>query len=520
MRIISSLDAVAEARDSTLELWIYNGLDSAITREVRDEMRKKLEPSSELAYNFARGMLAPALEMMFRGVRIDEAKRGELIYDFKQKLERLDRYFNLILRTGFGRELNPRSVPQLKEFFYTFLGLEERKKYDKQTKEMVVTVDREALEDIAEKELIARPVCNLLMKMRDTKKLLDVAESGIRNGRMHCTYNVVGATTQRWSSSEDAFGSGTNLQNITDEMREMFIADPGKKLGYVDLSQAESVGTAYISGDEAYIKACTSGDLHTFVCRMIEPNLGWTGDIKKDREKAEEPFFRHYSRRDGGKACGHASNYAGDPYAIYKNLIAKGIYFELSFIRAFQELYYRAFPGILEWHLHVERMLAQFKYVENPFGYRLHFFGRTNDKTTIKAAIAGIPQSTIGQLLNLGLYRVWKARQVQILLQVHDCIIFQFDDNPEAERRAMRHVIETVRIPVPVRDIHGTVRTMCIQSDGATGWNWRARKTEKQEDGTIKIINEHGLKKYSPDVPDTRSAPSYSVLHRRVYQTY
>lgn len=518
MRIISSLDALAEAKDPTLELWIYNGLDAPITREAYDEMKKKLTPASSLSYSFARGMMAPALDMMFRGIRVNAEMRATVIHKLKKQLEALDENYNRLTRLGFGVDLNPRSIPQLKKFFYETCGIEPRKKYDKKTKESVVTVDREALEDIAENEILVRPICAHILRMRDTNKLLNVAEAGIRNGRMHCSYNVVGTTTQRWSSYEDAYGSGTNLQNVTEEMRQMFVADKGMKLGYVDLSQAESVGTAYISGDEAYIKACTSGDLHTTVCRMIEPDLGWTGDLKKDRELAEVPFFRHYSRRDAGKGCGHASNYAGDPYAIYKNLIAKGIYLELPFIRAFQQLYYRAFPGIPEWHLYVERFLGEHKYVENPFGHQMHFFGRTNDPSVIKAAIASIPQSTIGQLLNLGLYRVWKANIVQLLLQVHDCIVFQFPDTPAWEKRAMEHVLSTVKIPVPVRDIHGTERIMTINADGATGWNWRKRDERKDpQTGEVTIINEHGLKKWSPHVPDSRSAPEYSMLHRRVY---
>jgi DNA polymerase I-like protein with 3'-5' exonuclease and polymerase domains len=31
---------------------------------------------------------------------------------------------------------------------------------------------------------------------------------------MRCTYNLAGTETFRFSSSEDAFGFGTNLQNI------------------------------------------------------------------------------------------------------------------------------------------------------------------------------------------------------------------------------------------------------------------------------------------------------------------
>jgi hypothetical protein len=56
---------------------------------------------------------------------------------------------------------------------------------------------------------------------------------------------------------------------------------------------------------------------------------------------------------------------------------------------------------------------------------------------------------------------------------------------------------------------------MLVNADGATGWNWR--KVEKRRGESV--INPHGLLKWVPNVPDSRTAPEYSLLHRRVYQT-
>lgn len=505
MRIINSLNAVAEATDPTLELWIYCGLDSCVTREVQPKIKEKLEPPSELAYRFNRAMLAPALDMMFRGVKIDTAMRNEVIYRLRKQLEHLDNIYKQIMLLGYGKEVNPRSIPQLKEFFYEYLGIPPITRYDKQTKSQVVTVNRDALEEIDEEYIFARPATACILRMRDTAKLLSVAETGVSaDGRMRCTYNPAGTMSMRWSSSEAGDGTGTNLQNITDEMRQMFVADPGKKLGYVDLQQAESFGMAYISGDENYIKACNSGDLHTTVCKMVWPDLDWPDDLKAAKEKAEEKYYRHFSYRDMSKRAGHGSNYGGRPLAIAKHLKV-----DVELIKTFQPIYYQAFPGIPAYHLEVERKLAEHKCIDNPLGYRIYFFGRTNDDSTIKQAIASSPQSMIGQILNIGLWRVWKARQVELLLQVHDCIVFQFDDNHEAEQRAMKHVIECTRVPVRFGD-----KVMLIGADGMTGWNWRKRTVEK--DG--KIINPYGLMKWSPNVPDTRSAPSSNLLHRQLRQ--
>src|SRR5262245_20740338 len=130
---------------------------------------------------------------------------------------------------------------------------------------------------------------------------------------MRCSYNVAGTETGRWSSSEDPFGDGDNLQNWTKKMRRCVVADEGYKIFSIDYSQAESFvvgGCAVRDGrDKNYLEMCRSGDLHTAVCKEVWPNLGWTGDMGKDREIAEQPFYFALSYRDTEKRFGHGTNY-------------------------------------------------------------------------------------------------------------------------------------------------------------------------------------------------------------------
>jgi len=101
----------------------------------------------------------------------------------------------------------------------------------------------------------------------------------------------------------------------------MFIADPGKVLCYADLKQAESLTVAYLAGDEAYIEAHKSGDTHTFVARMIWPDLPWTGDIWKDKAWAKE-HMPEWDPADGhdfrfqSKRIQHGGNYGMSPYGV------------------------------------------------------------------------------------------------------------------------------------------------------------------------------------------------------------
>ena len=187
--------------------------------------------------------------------------------------------------------------------------------------------------------------------------------------------------------SKNAFGGGTNNQNLTDEMREMFIPDEGKKLAYADLEQAESKAVARLSGDEAYIKACDSGDLHTFVSRMIWPGLGWDMNLKHDKEIAEQQFYRHFSYRDMSKRGGHLTNYKGKPATMSHHLKIT-----LDLATRFQNSYFQAFPGIPEWHGRVARDLATHSKMTTKLGFMRWFFGRLQDEATIREAVAFEPQ--------------------------------------------------------------------------------------------------------------------------------
>jgi hypothetical protein len=78
------------------------------------------------------------------------------------------------------------------------------------------TCNAEALGKLAEKFPLIKPLTDLI----EEKRSLGVFLSTFcmmpldTDGRMRCSYNVAGTETFRLSSSENAFGSGGNLQNV------------------------------------------------------------------------------------------------------------------------------------------------------------------------------------------------------------------------------------------------------------------------------------------------------------------
>lgn len=759
--------------DQKQNLWLYNGIDCCVTQDVLAETKPQLDAFSSLVYSFERAQWAPALEMMLRGIRIDNRVREELRQDLSAKRTRILHILDLFSHAVWDRPLNHNSPKQLQEFFYTTMKLPEQHKFDKGVRR--VSTDREALEKLYP-HLYARPMINCILALRDIDKKLSVINMKLcPDGRFRCSYNPSGTETGRYSSSASAFRTGTNSQNISDELRRMFIPDPGMKLGYADLEQAESRGVAYITGDVDYIEACESGDLHTTVAKMIWRELHWPHEPKGDRALADQPFYRHFSRRDISKRAGHGcvtedhevltpngwvsiatkpsvimtwdgttsdfttvtnwtdklytgqmveilgtsvsinmtadhrviltkdrkgcklheipaekfstvrgdiplgSGYSGPNPIYYARLVAaihsdaheerpgvfrfhmhkerkferlawlcelagvrykrsldkatvwlhepiekaagpwmlswtreslcryldeykywdghegitksvslfstnkehlewiqtlgrlvgyggnfqktyisgfgsavhrlqqnnrlwgsgssmvvrdyedtvrvlcptvaSGMFYikrqgkihitgnsnyrgkpphmakilkvQRSLIEAFQENYFQAFPGIPKWHQTTASELHSQGFLITPLGRRRFFLGRRYDDATLREAIAYRPQSTIVDILNIGLWRVWRSNLVQVLGQIHDAILFQYPEHLEAE--LLPKVLELMRVPVPING-----RVMEIPVEVSVGWNWAKADDE----------NPYGLRKYKGG-SDDRICPEH-----------
>ena len=491
-------------QDPFTQYQVYNGLDCCLTHEIHEVLS---EFPDNVIYSFERAMQAPALEMMLRGIRVDLVARGAAVQHLQHQVDRVQDILTTFAQTVWDRPLNESSPKQLQEFFYGTMGLPPQTTYVKGKR--VVSTNRDCLEKL-QAYFHPRPIIACILKLRDLKKQIDFLTKQVDpDNRIRTSYNIAGTETGRWSSSTNAHGTGTNLQNFPDKLRRVFVADEGRKLAYLDLEQAESraVGIKLyeLFGDSRYIDACEGGDLHTAVARMVWPGLDWTGDSKLDRKIADRLFYRDMSYRDMSKRGGHASNYYGQPHTVAKHLKV-----ETHIIRAFQEAYLPAF-GIPAWHRWVASQLQLEGKLTTFLGRERHFFGRANDDTTLREAIAYEPQSVVGDLLNLALWRVWRhsysdpillRSKVRILAQLHDAILIDYIDNPEWEHELLARVSAYMRTEIPVRD-----RVFVIPNDAASGWNWG----KYNDDPTKGAINLGGVRKIGTGRED-RARPKATGL--------
>lgn len=510
-----------------MEQW-YNTLDCCVTLEVWEKLQAEArnDPADVRTYAFGRQLQGILLHMMLTGFRVDPHWRQQNIARLVKEETRLQAALDAIADAVWNKPLNPNSPKQLVEFFYnkeTGLGLPEVYIFQKGVRK--ISTNREALEKL-DGYLVARPFVNCIFALRQVRKQLGTLRSGVDpegflgspGSRMRCSYNPTGTETGRLASSQNVYGRGTNLQNITDELRRTFVADPGHFLLYVDGEQAESRAVGLIHGelfdDWAYLDACESGDLHTLVTKLVWPNLGWTGDPKADRAVADGVFYRWFTYRDMAKRGGHGTNYYGQPPTMAKHLkVPKEL------IEHFQRAYFLAFPAMRRWHTWVSAQLGRTQSITTFVGRERTFFGRPNDDATLRQAIAYEPQSAVADIINEGGIRVWRAfPEIQPLAQIHDAYVFQCPGHPDDEVNTKRIPAILDKFCVPIRSSRRPERVMEIPSEAKVGWNWGSNQVSMPvEKRAHKDGNPDGLRKWKGHDGRTRTEdPEASLLHRVV----
>lgn len=489
---------------------VYNGLDTCVTLEVWEELQKLGQPPA--IYDFERALQAPYLEIMQRGFAVDRFGREEASRDLRARIgidglgkptgQGLSATLNEFAQATWSKPLNPRSPVQVKDFFYKAMGLPEI--WISQKGQRKLSANRETLEKLEEMYLYARPVVATILAIRDLSKQLEVFETEIDpDSRYRTSYNIAGTETGRPSSSSNAFGTGGNAQNIAPGLRYVFIADPGWKLCVIDLEQVEARDVGWFCGvlfnDWTYLDACESGDLHTNNAKLVWPELPWTGHAAQDRKIAERNFYRDFSYRDMSKRGGHLTNYYGTAWTGSRHLKIP-----VQVMEDFQQRYCTgdspAYPCIPRWWQWTAEQLQTTNQLTTPFGRRRHFFGRPGDDTTLREAIAFLPQSTTADRMNLGLWRVWKYMpQVQLLAQTYDSITFQYREI-EDEDQIVQRALELIR--VELTEPNG--RKYVVPGEAKVGWNWMARHDEGKALGRGNKFNQDGLVKWKLGKPDQR----------------
>jgi DNA polymerase I len=469
LRKISTRTIDPERLSHNDALWVYNGLDCCITHEVLDALLPQVTSVTGATYRFSRDLQGPILEMNTRGLRVDMWRRDEVLADYRTHIVMLEQQLDSLVRDGIGfsewrATSSWRSNKDMCQLLYDKLGLPVQRKR-RPDGSSGPTANRDALEAL-ECYMLAEPIIRHVFALRDLGKKVSFLQTAIDpDGRLRTSFNIAGTTTGRLASSYSDFGTGTNLQNVENLLRSVFVADPGMKFCNIDLEQGDSRGVGAIHWnlfrDARYLDACESGDLHTEVARGAFRHLPWTNNASDDRAIANQRFYRSFTYRDAAKRLGHGTNYQGQA-----DKMSRATHIPITHIKSFQSNYLEKFPAFPLWWRWVQEALRDTRQITTILGRQRHFLGDWKDPETIRQAVAYEPQSITADTIDRGLLALWRANRVQMLLQVHDSVLFQF---PEAEEASI--------VPWAIAQIEQTValkggRTFVIPGEGKVGWNW------------------------------------------------
>lgn len=394
------------------QYWIYNCKDAVHTFET-DTAQQAVVDSMNLraVHDFQQKLFWPVLETMNRGLRVDFQRRSEFALKLQHEIAAREQYYIDVL----GHPLNPRSNPQMQKLFYQDFGL----KPVLNRKTGSPSCDDESLRKLSEREPLVAPLCRKISEHRSLGVFFSTFVSAPVDidGRMRCSFNIAGTETYRFSSSQNAFGSGMNLQNIPKggdsedlelpNVRDLFVPDPGMEYFDIDLASAD-LRIVVWEADEPEMK------------EMLKAGLDPYTEIAKEFYK-DPSITKKDPRRQTFKAFAHGTNYLGTAKGLAERL-GLGI----KEAEDTQKWYFGRFKKIKRWQDNLKDSVYKRRMVENVFGYRQYFFDRI-EGTIFNQAAAWIPQSTVACLINRVYVKIYEELpEVQILLQVHDSLAGQF----------------------------------------------------------------------------------------------
>jgi len=363
-----------------------------------------------------------------KGICVDVPYLQKLSEEYHKKLDHVEKE----IYTHAGEEFNINSPKQLGVILFEKLalhvkGLKKTEGGARSTRES----ELEKLRDV-------HPIIQDILEHREVQKLLSTYIDSIPNavdvnGRLHTTLHQDGTTTGRFSSSNP------NVQNIPVRdglgvvIRDAFVAPSGKLLVSFDYSQIEMRVLAMLSGDPGLAEIFQSGeDIHTSVASRVF------------RVKPEE-VTKEMRRR------AKVINF-GIVYGMGVNALKDNLGSTRDEAQQFYDQYFITFPKIAAYFEEVTANAAKKGYTETLFGRR-RYFGNLRSKIPFMKAMAvrmamNAPlQGTAADFVKIAMRRVDEAihdaklaTDVELLLQVHDELIFEVTDDKKVLNKA-REVI-------------------------------------------------------------------------------
>lgn len=485
-----------DAKGDITQLWRYNCEDVVRTLEVKEGQAPAIAALGRTAQvEFQQKLARAVIRMTMRGVRSNQTLRAEMKRELHAAGDNRQQFVERVLQ----QSINLSSPKQMHTLFYEDFKLPPV--LHRKTRKP--TLDEEAMHQLAAKQPIIKPIVRAITEYRS----LGVFESNfidtvLEQGRIYTSFNVAGTRTFRFSSSTSVFGSGGNLQNVPKgttadvalwlkEVGPKTIMDIQAKFGWNDAKVWDKVDAEV---DAGLITVSGKGMDALVSFRFLLPNVRklflpdpgytimdwdldradlqyvvWEADDKELKQALREGVDMHTlnaqtlsCERQLAKTWVHGTNYGGSPRTMARNC---GITTHKA--EWMRKRWFDAHPGIRAWHARTEAQLTHFKCVSNRFGYKIHFFDRTD--ALLPEALAWQPQSAVAIVINTALERIERELfpTVEILLQVHDSLVMQAKHEDMAagiEDKIRERMLVTIPFDDPL-----VIPTSCKKSEASWG---------------------------------------------------
>lgn len=416
-----------------------------------------------------------------RGFTVDAGHLMGLKGPMEEEMQSISREFAKVA----GEIVNLNSVQQLRKLFFDVLK-KKPVKYTDGGKNGVKqpSTDAEVLEEWAGE---GDEWAQRLLKHRGISKIYGTYVEGLldhidppKDFRIHTTLNQHGTVTGRLSSSEP------NLQNIPRpgedkfKIRDAFIADYRKVLVVADYAQLEMRLMAHFSGDQKMIDAIWNNiDLHCLTVSEMEgiPYDEVVAAVKADKDHKKGKLGRELTDREQELLLKRQNNKAtgfGIIYGIGGPKLASGLTRDTGKLVTEQEgwmlieKWLNVFPGVRAYIEQTKSVLARIGHVQTYLG-RWRRFGdirgmsRRDASQAERQSVNSIIQGTASDIAKMSMIKCEDDKELndlgaQMLLQIHDELIFECDDVPEvvtAVKKRVCHIMENpfpqpLLVPLPV----------------------------------------------------------------------
>ena len=409
----------------------YATQDAICTLALYYEFTKTMPESlAKLAKELEFPFIKTLMHMESKGISIDNAFFISLRDELQNKIFTLSKKIFSLCESEF----NINSTKQLSYILFDKLGL----KKGRLLKSASYSTDEKTLESLLDKH----PIIALLLEYRELSKLLNTYVLPIlnlsRDNRIYTSFLQTGTSTGRLSSKSP------NLQNIPVKtemgrrIRKGFIAKNGYKLISADYSQIELRLLAHFSKDSSLIESFQNDkDIHLETATKL-----FGESLAKER--------RHIAK---------SINF-GLIYGMGVNKLAQTLKITQSESKKYIDNYFNNFPTVKEYLSSQEEEIIKNGYSQTILGRRrvFKFYNvQSYEKLAfLREGINAIFQGSAADLIKLSMnecYKRFESRDINLLLQVHDELIFEVKEEilQEASIEILNIMNNAYKLNVPLK---------------------------------------------------------------------